>query len=73
MSHLKKKADQASEMLWNFLTSDDGQCPKSQSRLYRITFLTVLECNMAKAAFNKEKTLFIMDLNLRKKLVICYS
>jgi len=62
MSHLKKKEDQASKMLWNCLASDDGQCPKFQSRLFRMTFLTVMECNMAIAAFNK-KTLFTSKMD----------
>jgi hypothetical protein len=72
MSHPKKKADRASEM-WNFLASDDGQCPQSQSRYYGMTFLTEIERNVARAAFNK-KTLFTnkLDLNLRKKLLKCY-
>jgi hypothetical protein len=46
------------------MLTNDARCPhKIKSRIA-----------MAKAAFNKKKTLFTskLDLNLRKKLVKCY-
>jgi hypothetical protein len=52
-----------------------------QNRVSQFSFLPSLKCwscafriSMAKAAFNKIKTLFTsrLDLNLRKKLVKCY-
>jgi len=64
MSHLKKKEDQASKMLWNCLASDDGQCPKTQSRLFRITFLDSIQ--QEEDSFRQQT-----GLNLKKKLVIC--
>jgi hypothetical protein len=64
MCHLKKKEDQASKMLWNFLASDDGQCPKSQSRLYRMTFLTVMEC---KSCVQQEEDSFQTGLEFKEE------
>ena len=50
--------------IWIACVTDDGRC----TRGIKSTIA------MAKAAFNKKKTLFTstLDLNLRKKLVKCY-